>query len=436
MKKFLIFIILFSFCFQTFKVVKAESIASRLSGCILLQVESNGEAWYINPVNQIRYYLGRPDDAFGLMRDLGIGITNSNLNKIPVGLNEFSGKDSDGDGLSDDLESALGTNSRNKDSDNDGINDKEEILNRYNSLGKGKQAVDLNFSNQQKGKIFLQVENNGEAWYVNPKDGKRYFLGRPNDAFSIMRNLGLGINNNDIAKIRINTENYSEEETVFLRKVEQDIHNLINIERNKEGLASLSWNEDLAQVAREHSENLARENIDLTKTKLTCDFPFIHHEGFDFGLYHSDRLINRSIYYFSQSAENIALVSRLSYVVSFDSYQSEYNDATNCNYRRNAFNKTFDEALKVEEDAEKKVLIIKTEIDKRREVLKDEKELKVVKENWIDEEELAKETVNGWMNSAGHRANILNGNYNQAGLGVSYVNGYVIATQVFIKHIY
>lgn len=33
--------------------------------------------------------------------------------------------------------------------------------------------------NQYKGKIVLQVEENGEAWYIAPFDGSRYFLGNP-----------------------------------------------------------------------------------------------------------------------------------------------------------------------------------------------------------------------------------------------------------------
>jgi len=60
---------------------------------------------------------------------------------------------------------------------------------------------DNNFSVAQKGKIFLQVESRGQAWYVNPSDGKRYFLARPADAFAIMRLLGIGIANNDFSKL-------------------------------------------------------------------------------------------------------------------------------------------------------------------------------------------------------------------------------------------
>ncbi|GFP75878.1 CAP domain-containing protein [Clostridium fungisolvens] len=39
--------------------------------------------------------------------------------------------------------------------------------------------------------------------------------------------------------------------------------------------------------------------------------------------------------------------------------------------------------------------------------------------------------VQSWMNSPGHRANILNKNYTQIGIGVTYENGKVMATQIF-----
>ena len=58
-----------------------------------------------------------------------------------------------------------------------------------------------NLVEQVKGKILLQVEQNGEGWYVNPDNGLRYFLGRPADAFALMRSLGLGITDNDLASI-------------------------------------------------------------------------------------------------------------------------------------------------------------------------------------------------------------------------------------------
>ncbi|NCB20693.1 MAG: hypothetical protein EOM88_02100 [Clostridia bacterium] len=189
--------------FSLFANNTEASLIDSLSGRILLQVEDNGEAWYLHPVNNKRYFLGRPADAFRVMREQGIGISNYNLSKIEVSLDNLSGLDSDTDGLPDSLEIALGTLLNNSDTDGDGFSDFNELLTGYNPLGVNKLSYDQNFSKAQAGKIFLQVEKNGEAWYVNPVNNKRYFLGRPADAFSIMRRLGLGITNANLAKIPV-----------------------------------------------------------------------------------------------------------------------------------------------------------------------------------------------------------------------------------------
>jgi len=115
-----------------------------LSGRILLQVESHGEAWYVNPINRERYYLGRPNDAFTVMRNLGLGISESNYAQFKLaGASKF------------------------------------------------------------KGRILLRVQANGEAYYVNPIDNKLNYLGRPTDAFDLMRRFGLGISNDNLTSINI-----------------------------------------------------------------------------------------------------------------------------------------------------------------------------------------------------------------------------------------
>jgi len=131
-----------------------QSLYSSLKGKIVLNVESNGEAYYIHPQKQEMHFLSRPIVAFNVMREQGVGITNNDLEKIPVADNYCPSYLPDCDK----------TDNHN-----------------------------AKFTNEQKGKIFIQVEETGEAWYVNPADAKRYYLGRPIDAFNAMRNLGLGI---------------------------------------------------------------------------------------------------------------------------------------------------------------------------------------------------------------------------------------------------
>lgn len=203
MKKLILTIFLLTPFFVLAADPGAENIAfaKKLSGKILLAVEAKGEAWYINPSNLKKYYLGRPADAFSLMRRLGIGITNLNLEKFSTGLVADNNLDSDSDGLSDNLEKALGTDPNKKDSDGDGHSDFDEINNGYNPLGSGKINIDLNFSKNNSGKIFLQTEKSGEAWYINPSDLKKYYLGRPSDAFAVMKKTGLGITNDNLSLI-------------------------------------------------------------------------------------------------------------------------------------------------------------------------------------------------------------------------------------------
>jgi len=180
------------------------SLVKRLAGYILLQVEDKGQAWYLNPKDAKRYYLANGAAAYQIMRQSGVGITDADLRKIPIGVDSrFSGNDSDGDLLPDGLEVAIGSNPNNSDSDGDGYLDGEELRSGYNPNGPGSLSYDLSFAAKQKGKILLQVQKNGEAWYVNPQDGKRYYLGNGDLAFLVMRYLSLGISNQDLNQISI-----------------------------------------------------------------------------------------------------------------------------------------------------------------------------------------------------------------------------------------
>jgi len=121
------------------------ALTKRLKGYILLQVEQHGEAWYVNPKTGKRHYMANGNEAYNIMRNLGVGITNKDLEKI---------------------------------------------------------KADKSFAKKNSGKIFLQVEARGEAFYIDFEDNAHY-LKDGTEAYRIMRELGLGVTNSDIKKIEI-----------------------------------------------------------------------------------------------------------------------------------------------------------------------------------------------------------------------------------------
>ena len=122
-----------------------NSLVNRLTSNILLQVEEGGQAWYLDPANKQRYFMGRPYDAFNMMRRFGLGVSEDNFSK-------------------------------------------------FEKLG-----VPSRFA----GRILLRTEANGEAYYINPIDMEMHYLGRPINAFNLMRTLALGISNYDIRQILV-----------------------------------------------------------------------------------------------------------------------------------------------------------------------------------------------------------------------------------------
>ena len=132
-------------------VASDMKLTGRLKGKILIQVQDKGEAWYVHPTELKRYYLGRPKDALKVMRSKSAGITNANLAKIPTNADTFKG--------------------------------------------------DMKLRQRMAGRILLQVENGGAAWYVNPKNLKRYSLGRISDFADTVKKIGTGITNANLAKI-------------------------------------------------------------------------------------------------------------------------------------------------------------------------------------------------------------------------------------------
>lgn len=126
------------------------ALENKVKGRILLQVEKHGEAWFVEPMSKKVVFLGRPADALQAMREFGLGISNADLAKIP-------------------------------------------------EAGDSRRSDPL--AAKLSGRILLQVEDHGQAWFVDPVNHVRHSLGRPDDALKVMRNLGLGISDANLAKL-------------------------------------------------------------------------------------------------------------------------------------------------------------------------------------------------------------------------------------------
>jgi photosystem II stability/assembly factor-like uncharacterized protein len=130
-------------------VTSKKSVATapdNLKGKILLQVESRGEAWYINPKDGKRYYMANGSEALKIMKKFGAGMSNKDIERM---------------------------------------------------------KKDAAFRKKFMGKILLQVESHGEAYYIS-FDGRYNYLKDGESALIIMKKLGLGISNINLEKIAVN----------------------------------------------------------------------------------------------------------------------------------------------------------------------------------------------------------------------------------------
>lgn len=138
--------------------------------------------------------------------------------------------------------------------------------------------------------------------------------------------------------------------------LESDIHNLINSEREKNGLNSLQLDNKLSDIARAHSQDMAARNF-FSHYNLDGQDPTARASAAGYSCYK-----NYGSYYTVGIAENIFknwLYTSITYYSSVPSY------------------------------------------------------------NWQTQDEIASSVVSGWMGSPGHRQNILTSTYGKEGIGVA-----------------
>lgn len=118
------------------------SFLSRVRGYILLQVQEHGEAWYVDPVTDKRYYMKDGPTAYQMMRSFGLGVSEAD----------------------------------------------------YHSMVSGNWGM----KDRLRGRIILRVHAHGEAYYIHPDDLTMHYLKDGDEAYRIMRLYSLGITNADL----------------------------------------------------------------------------------------------------------------------------------------------------------------------------------------------------------------------------------------------
>lgn len=137
----------------------ASSTPPSFLGRSLLDLEQGSALWYVDPVTAQRYCLPDAATAYHALEVFGLGITNTDLAKIPVAQGEL---------------------------------DSVEVL---------ETPIDEALVQRLSGRILLQVESVGEAWYVNPVDGKRYYLKDGAQTLERLTSWGMGMTSLDLGQI-------------------------------------------------------------------------------------------------------------------------------------------------------------------------------------------------------------------------------------------
>jgi uncharacterized protein YkwD len=153
--------------------------------------------------------------------------------------------------------------------------------------------------------------------------------------------------------------------------IEQKIHSLINVERQKNGLKALEADANLTEIARRHSQDMV-ENEYLEHTNLKGEGP-------------AQRAMNAGYYCYKDYGNGSVLGSigeNIGLAYTFDTIYYANGIETN--------------------------------------------------RDWYSSDNVAEMVVEGWMNSQGHRKNILTDTFEKEGIGVAIsIEGRILITQDF-----
>ena len=199
-----------------------------------------------------------------------------------------------------------------------------------------------------------------------------------------------------------------------------NVHNLVNQKRREDNLGELIWDEAIARIAIEHGIDQARDNIETTNPDLFCQYPLIRHEGFSFGFTLGDRLRARNAS-FRSASENLAIMPLTKNLIF---QHPRNNPPPPC--------PVVDTVKPINNTQEAKTNAHQETLRASLRAVQGLQPINWVNKEWKTADELAKSVVDGWMNSEGHRRNILTPALNFGGVGVVEVNNHIILVHKFV----
>lgn len=208
--------------------------------------------------------------------------------------------------------------------------------------------------------------------------------------------------------------------TYDLYSLERTIHMFINNERARLALRPLEWHEDIARVARRHSEDQADTNRRTTSIHKPCSYPFIRHEGLTPAGFDLAERLDFGRIPFRRAGENIVMLSSVKDAIYRAPSPITCPTASRQQIPENA-------------TPEKARSIILYNIEAAEIALGKVPEVQWVNKSWTDIDSIAHRAVAGWIESPGHYANIANERFSRTGIGATVIGRHIIVTQVFTE---
>jgi uncharacterized protein YkwD len=191
-----------------------------------------------------------------------------------------------------------------------------------------------------------------------------------------------------------------------IQKIELLIHEKINNQREQQGLTLLEFDSQISDIARTHSQDMAQNNY-FEHTSLNGKEPWNRGEPYGYTTCGTNDAVSLQKKYDELSIQYDEYPQVSTNESQYQEAMSLYNQLNSISVQLNSLsenNQLFGGLA--ENIAQNWTYESITYING------------IPNYNWNTEEDLAEQTVDGWMNSSGHRKNILSG-FHSEGIGVA-----------------